>query len=55
MNSARVIVNSKMKGDKLVKTMETQTWTEKSEQRIKLNKEKYGKNGGENTSHYTEN
>ena len=28
---------------------------EKSEQIIKLSKEKYGKNGGENTSHHTEN
>ena len=28
---------------------------EKSEQRIKLSKEKYGKNSGENTSHCTEN
>ena len=28
---------------------------EKSEQRTKLSKEKYGKNGGENSSHHTEN
>ena len=31
------------------------TMMEKSEQKTKLSKEKYGKNGGENSSHYTEN
>ena len=29
--------------------------TEKSEQKTKLSKEKYGKNSGENSSHHTEN
>ena len=29
--------------------------TEKLEQKPKLSKEKYGKNGGENSSHHTEN
>ena len=29
--------------------------TEKSEQKTKLSKEKYEKNGGENSSHLTEN
>ena len=28
---------------------------EKSEQKTKLSKEKYGENGGENSSHHTEN
>ena len=28
--------------------------TTKSEQKTKVSKEKYGKNGGENTSHHTE-
>ena len=31
------------------------TMTEKSEQKTKLSKEKYGENGGENSSHHTEN
>ena len=31
------------------------TMTEKSEQKTKLSKEKYGKNGRENSSYHTEN
>ena len=54
MNSARDIINSKMNGDKLVIQ-----WKIKHDGEVraknKLSKEKYWKNGGENSSHHTEN